>query len=146
LPPKARPWTPSSTAIFFAVWGIRLLREGIRRKLPELWRVGNWLLHDDYALSHQALVTREFLAHNSITTLPHPPYSPYLVPCDFFLFPKRKMQLKGHRFVRVEESSRNHRLFLVRFENDFQHAFEQWKRRWDRCDAAQGDYFEGMLP
>jgi ATP-dependent helicase/DNAse subunit B len=28
-------------------------------------------------------------------------------------------------------------------EQDFQHAFQQWQRRWDRCVAAQGDYFEG---
>jgi hypothetical protein len=28
-------------------------------------------------------------------------------------------------------------------EQDFQHAFQQWQRPWDRCVAAQGDYFEG---
>jgi hypothetical protein len=27
--------------------------------------------------------------------IPHPPYSPDLVPCDFFLYPKLKMVLKG---------------------------------------------------
>ena len=44
-----------------------------------------------------------FLAHNSIITLPYPPYSPDLAPCDFFLFPKMKLQIKGHLFDRVEE-------------------------------------------
>jgi len=29
---------------------------------------------------------------------PHPSYSPDLAPCDFFLFPKLKLKLKGHRF------------------------------------------------
>jgi hypothetical protein len=28
-------------------------------------------------------------------------------------------------------------------EQDFQHAFQLWQRRWDRCVTAQGDYFEG---
>jgi len=70
---------------------LRRLREDIRRKRPELWRAGNWLLHDDNAPSHRTLVTREFLAHNSITALPQPPYSPDLAPCDFFLFPKMKL-------------------------------------------------------
>jgi hypothetical protein len=28
-------------------------------------------------------------------------------------------------------------------EQDFQHAFQQWQQHWDRCVAAQGDYFEG---
>jgi len=48
---------------------------------------------------------REFLAQNKITTLPHPPYSPDLAPCDFFLFPKLKTHLKGHNFGTVEKRS-----------------------------------------
>jgi len=50
------------------------LREDIRRKLPELWCMGNWLLHDDNAPSHRALVMHEFLAHKGIITLPHLPF------------------------------------------------------------------------
>ena len=85
---------------------LRRLKEDIRRKRSELWSAGNWLLRDDNVPSHRALVTREFLAHNSIITLPHPPCSPDLAPCDFFLFSKMKMQLKGRRFDRVEEIQR----------------------------------------
>jgi len=36
----------------------------------------------------------EFLAKNNVTTLPHPPYSPDLAPCDFFLFLKLKTHFK----------------------------------------------------
>jgi len=43
----------------------------------------------------------EFLVQNNITTLPHPPYSPDLAPCDFILFPKLKTHLKGHNFGTV---------------------------------------------
>jgi hypothetical protein len=89
----------------------------IRRKRPELWCAGNWLLHDDNAPSHRALVTREFLAHKSIITLPHPPYSPDLAPCNFFLFLKMKLQLNGHRFDRVEKIQQESQMFLVCFEN-----------------------------
>jgi transposase len=32
-----------------------------------------------------------------------PPYSPDLAPCDFFLFPKMKLRLKGRRFDTIEE-------------------------------------------
>jgi hypothetical protein len=35
--------------------------------------------------------------------IPHPPYSPDLAPCDFFLFPKMKLKLKGRRFDTTEE-------------------------------------------
>jgi len=127
--------------VFFAVW------EDIRRKRPELWRAGNWLLHDNNAPSHRALVTREFLAHNSIIALPQMPYSPDLAPCDFFLFPKMKLQLKGRHFDTVEEIQRESQNAVGRLrEQDFQHVFQQWQRRWDRCVAAQGDYLKGMLP
>jgi len=123
---------------------LRCLREDIWRKRPELWCAGNWLLHDDNAPSHQALVTREFLAHKGTITLPHPPCSPHLAPCDFFLFPKMKLQLKSRRFDRVEEIQRESQNVLGTLrEQDFQHMFQQWQRRWDRCVAAQGDYFEG---
>ena len=37
------------------------------------------------------------------TTFMHPPYSPDLAPCDFFLFPKMKLQLNGHRFDGLED-------------------------------------------
>ena len=34
-----------------------------------------------------------------IKTVPHPPYSPDLGPCDFWLFPK----LRGCRYATIEE-------------------------------------------
>jgi len=122
---------------------LRRLRKDIRRKRPELWCAGNWLLHDDNAPFHRALVTREFLAHKGIITLPHPPYSPDLAPCDFFLFPKMKLQLKCRRFDRVEIKRESQNVLGTPREKYFQHAFQQWQRHWDRWVAAQGDYFEG---
>jgi hypothetical protein len=38
-----------------------------------------------------------------MAVIPHPPYSPDLAPCDFFLFPKMKLKLKGRRFDTTEE-------------------------------------------
>jgi hypothetical protein len=42
------------------------LREDIQRKRPELWRAGNWMLHDDNVPSRRALVTHEFLATTAL--------------------------------------------------------------------------------
>jgi len=66
------------------------LRESARRKRPGLWP-DKWILHHDNAPAHDALRVREFLPKNSITKIDHPPYSPDLTPCDFWLFPKLKM-------------------------------------------------------
>jgi hypothetical protein len=74
--------------------------------------------------------------------VPHPPYFPDLAPCDFALFPKLKMKLKG-RFKTVSDSQRESQAVLNSIkENDFHSAFEVWKKRWDRCIRYQGDYFE----
>ena len=34
---------------------------------------------------------------------PHTPYSPDLAPCDFWLFPKVKMTMKGKRFESIQD-------------------------------------------
>lgn len=46
---------------------------------------------------------KQFLADKRIPVLEHPPYSPDLAPCDFYLFPKVKIALKGTYFRFVEE-------------------------------------------
>jgi len=38
-----------------------------------------------------------------MTTVPNPAHPPDLDPCDFYVFPKMKLQLKGWRFVSIEE-------------------------------------------
>jgi histone-lysine N-methyltransferase SETMAR len=38
-----------------------------------------------------------------MAVIPHPPYSPDLVPCDLFLFPIMKLKLKGRVFDTIEE-------------------------------------------
>jgi hypothetical protein len=48
-----------------------------------------------------------FVAQNKITTLPHPPYSLDLAPCDFFLFPKLKTHLKEHHSSTAMKSGSN---------------------------------------
>jgi hypothetical protein len=55
-----------------------------------------------------------------------------------------KLQVKGRRFDGLEDIQQESQNVLGKLrEQDFHHAFQQWQRRWDRCVAAQGDYFEG---
>ena len=79
------------------------LREWVRRRRPEMWKNGSWILHQDNAPAHNALSVKTFLTKHKVTVLKHPPYSPGLAPCNFFfLFPKIKSALKGTRFESVE--------------------------------------------
>ena len=48
-----------------------------------------------------------FVKHLITQVTQPPPYSPDLVPCDFWLFPKLKSPLKGKRFQTVNEIQEN---------------------------------------
>ena len=72
------------------------------------------------------------------------PYSPYLAPHSFWLFPKLKSPLKGKRFQTVDEIQENMMGQLMAIPTkDFAECFEQWKRCRKNCVRSQGAYFEG---
>ena len=94
--------------------------------------------------AHTALSVREFLATKQITLLEHPACSPDLAHSDFFLFPKIKEILKGRHFDDIDDIRSNTAAALKAIpQNQFQNCFEGWTRRWQRCIASQGEYFEG---
>ena len=55
------------------------------------------LLHDN-APAHKSATVQEYLKESWLDVLDHPPYSPDLSPCDFYLFPRLNEMLAGHRF------------------------------------------------
>ena len=97
-------WVPESQTVNkeYYLQVVTTLRERVRRKRPEMWKNKSWILHQDNAPAHSALVVKSFLAKHNTPVLQHPPYSPDLAPCDFFMFPKVKEVLKGSRFETVE--------------------------------------------
>ena len=63
-------------------------------------------LHHDNAPAHTAAATRKFLASEGVQLMSHPPCSPDLAPCDFFLFPHVKKQLRGTRYDSPQDAIR----------------------------------------
>jgi hypothetical protein len=60
-----------------------------------------------------------------MVVIPHAPYSPDLAPCDLFLFPKMKLNLKGRQFDTIEEiQAKSLRVLDTVTEKDFQQAFQ----------------------
>ena len=96
------------------------------------------------APAHTALSVTRYLASLGWTVVPHPPYSPDLAPCDFFLFPTMKKTLKGKRFANVEKvkTASQEALNNIKLQQ-FQRCFTQWEKRLDKCTASNGEYFEG---
>jgi hypothetical protein len=66
-----------------------------------------------------------FCNNSKLLSSPHPPYSHDLAPCDFFLFPKIKLKLKGLQFDTTENiQAESQRLLDTPTENDFDEAFQ----------------------
>ena len=78
-----------------------------------------------------------------IKTVPQPPYSQDLAPCDFWLFPKLKDKLRGCRYETIEEMKETEtKIIDTLTQEDFHWAFQKLLERY-KCIAAGGDYFEG---
>jgi hypothetical protein len=102
------------------------LRKRVRRVRRDI--ADDWVLHHDNAPAHTALSICEFMPKKNIPVLPHPPYSPDLAPCDFYLFRKLKLKLKGHHFGTMENIQKNvtDELYTLT-EKDFLYCYDQWK-------------------
>ena len=75
-----------------------------------------------------------------IKTVPQPPYSPDIAPCDFWLFPK----LRGCCDETIEEMKEAvTKVIDTLTQEDFYGAFQKLLERYNKCIAAGGDYFEG---
>ena len=86
---------------------LRRLHDAVRHKQLDLWAEKSWQLHHDNAPAHSAHVIQTFLAKHNIPVVRQAPYSPDMALCDFWLFPKLKMTLKGTRFESREDIMQN---------------------------------------
>ncbi|UYV75591.1 hypothetical protein LAZ67_13000681 [Cordylochernes scorpioides] len=100
-------------------------------------------LHHDNATSHTAFMITNFLARSNTSVIPHPPYSPDLAPCDFFLLPRLKREMKGKHWEPVENIQHHVTTFLRSIPaEEFQGAFQPWQTRLRKCIDAGGMYFD----
>ena len=99
------------------------------------------ILHHDNARPHTAKVTTEYLERQNMKILPHPPYSPDLAPCDFWLFGNLKKSLRNRRFASEEELDDAVNEYLQSIQkNDWERVFHLWQDRYKRCIELQGEY------
>jgi hypothetical protein len=78
--------------------------------------------------------------HN-FPSLPCPPYSPDLAPCDCFFFLQLKETIKCRQFDDVEKIQANTtRQMRAITQSYYQRCFHQWQERRNKCIQAQGHY------
>ncbi|EGI67907.1 FLJ37770-like protein [Acromyrmex echinatior] len=130
---------------------LKMMEEGLN--IRETIRT---ILHEDFG---KTKVRAKFVPHkkrskisenqlfqrhrNRVSVLNHPPYSPDLAPCDFSLFPKLKLKLKGRFFddIPTIQSVSTQALEVIP-QTELEHAFESLLNRCNKCIEARGEYFE----
>ena len=108
--------------------------------MPALFKLGQWYFHEDNALVHISILVTVCLTKIGIKIVPHPPYSPDLALCDFWLF----LKLRGCRYERIEEMKEAvMKVIDTLTQEDFHEAFQKLLEWYNQCIAAGGDYFKG---
>jgi hypothetical protein len=86
----------------------------------------------------------EFLAGNRMKRAPHPPYSPELAPCNFYLFAYIKTRLAGILFEEPDQLLQAIDAIFQSIENaTLKRAFQDWMDRLAQCCMVVGGLVEG---
>ena len=111
-----------------------------QKRRPRTGVRGINLLHYN-ALAHKSATVQEYLKESGLNVLDHPPYSPDLSRCDFWLFPRLKETLAGHRF---ESRCGIGSVVYQCLQEDYLAAFRKWVDWCKMCVEADWAYFEGV--
>jgi len=114
----------------------------LKEKRPHFLRK-KVLFHHDNAPAHSSHIVGAKLCQLRYELLPHPPYSPDLAPCDYYLFPNLKKWLGGQRFYSNEEAiAATKDYFAGLDESYYLEGMKKWQARWEKCISLKGDYVE----
>ncbi|XP_016795815.1 histone-lysine N-methyltransferase SETMAR isoform X3 [Pan paniscus] len=113
-----------------------------RLQLALVNRKGPILLHDN-ARPHVAQPTLQKLNELGYEVLPHPPYSPDLLPTNYHVFKHLNNFLQGKRFHNQQDAENAFREFVESQSTDFYTTgINQLISRWQKCVDCNGSYFD----
>ena len=133
-----------------SLWGMMRGVGGVRKSIHQSWLAkwsglgllcwGQWHFYQDNAPVHNSILVTDYLTKMGIKTVPHPPYSPDLAPCDFCLLPN----LRVCHYETIEEMKEAvTKVIDTLTQEDFHGAFQKLLELYKKCIAAGEDYFEG---
>ena len=101
----------------------------------------SFIFHMDNARSHTSNTTCEYMSEHGLRRMPHPPYSPDLAPCDFFLFGYVKTHLVGSEFATKDEALTKINAILMDIPQEtLIGTFREWMRRLEEVIKSGGEY------
>ena len=92
---------------------------------------------------HKTKIVNEFFMKKRISLINHPPYSPDLSPCDYFLFPKLKTKIKEAFYDVIPAIQPVITEVLKNIPiNDIKKSMHALVDRSKHCIESNGTYFE----
>ena len=135
-------WLPNGQTVNkeYYVEVLKEFRKRFCQKRPALFKSGQWHFHPGNAPVHNSILVTDYLIKMDVKTVPQPPFSPDLAPCDFWLFPK----LRSCRYETIEEMKEAvTKVNDTLTQEDLDGTFQKLLERYNKCIAARGDFFEG---
>lgn len=118
------------------------LKPALLEKRRGLQSHGVLFLHDN-ARPHTAHVSVNAIHQLGWAILPHPPYSPDLAPCDYYLFADLKKYLRGKSYSsRSAIGSAVYQWSIGHSEDWFAAGIGKLPVRWEKCISVKGGYLE----
>ena len=103
----------------------------------------NFILHQDNSPVHMSQESKDYYKEDKWQLTNHPPHSPDLSPCDFWLFKEIKTAFRGKKYETDTELALAVDLFIAQIPiSEFEKCFKIWFERMDKCIKAEGGYFE----
>ncbi len=102
------------------------------------------ILHDN-AGPHKTVDVTSVLDEYRWETLPHPPYSPDMSPCDYDLFMKLKEPFRDRRFPTLNDLNNAITRRICELNSQgLLDGIQKLPERWERVIQARGDYIEDL--
>ena len=132
-------WLTKGLWLGILYWGFK----GVQEEIPSVEASTLQIGSVTFPPVHNSILVTDYLTKMGIKTVPQPPYSPDLAPCDFCLFPK----LRGCRYQTIEEMKEAvTKVIDTLTQEDFDGALQKLLEPYNKCIAAGGgDYFERGL-
>ena len=132
-------WLAKGWGLGLLCWGFKVVQEEIPSEEASTLEIGSVAFPSGQYTVHNSILVTDYLTKMGIKTVPQPPYSPHLAPCDFWLF----LKLRGCRYEIIEEMKEAVTKDIDTLtQEDFHRAFQKLLERY-KCIGAGGDYFEG---
>ena len=118
------------------------VRKALCRKQPELLERGAILLQDNVT-PHRHRDVQNLEQRCGWEVLAHPPYSPDLAPCDYWLFSHVKEHLRGKGFDSEDDINTAVTASLKHpTADEYRAAIDRLPRRWEKWVNIAGYYIE----